>query len=112
MYEELKLLLISSFSELISSLITYPIEIIKTKKQVNFQKVSNHLSGFQQSIYICMIQQGLKFSLYGYQGNYIQIPSLKGLTTGAIQGFLISHFEIKKLFLKFITNHLIRITHL
>ena len=96
MYEELKLLLISSFSGLISSLITYPIEVIKTKKQVNFQKVSNHLSGFQQSIYICMIQQGLKFSLYEYLGNYIKIPFINGLTTGAIQGFLISHFEIKK----------------
>jgi len=96
MYEELKLLLISSFSGLISSFITYPIEVIKTKKQVNFQKVSNHLSGFQQSIYICMIQQGLKFSLYEYLGNYIKIPFINGLTTGAIQGFLISHFEIKK----------------
>ena len=99
MYEELKLLLISPFSGLISSLITYPIEVIKTKKQVNFQKVSNnHLSGFQQSIYICMIQQGLKFSLYEYLANYIQIPVINGLTTGAIQGFLISHFEIKTIF--------------
>ena len=59
-----------------------------------------------------MIQQGLKFSLYEYLGNYIKSPFINGLTTGAIQGFLISHFEIKKLFLKFITNHLIRITHL
>ena len=57
------------------------------------------------NVYICFIQQGMKFSLYNILKKKYENPYVNGFISGSLQGLILCNFEAKKT-LKQLNNNL------